>query len=123
MPDRPDQQIHRQDRERLHETRRDGEHNFEQQIQRIEKMRVAAKLVEKAGLPDIAHQIHRQAAELEGHLREQIEHSKRRGHRPPPHPQEIHELLHQLQQEIHELKREVRELREVISESSVKPER
>ncbi len=119
----PNQQMHRRDRERFHETHRDGAHHFEQQKQRIEKMHLAAKHIEEAGLPEMAHQIHRQAEEQADRLQEQIEHSQRHGHRPPPHPPEIHQLLHQLQHEIHELKSEVRALRAVISDSSVKPER
>jgi len=123
LPERPDQQMHHRDRERMHEAHRDWVHNLEQQKHRIEKMHLAAKSLNEAGLPDMAHQIHRQAEEQEVHVREQLENAKRLGHRLPPHPPEIRELLHQLQNEIRELKKEVHELREIVSARSEKSER
>lgn len=116
-----DQSPHREaeelSRKRHHQARREHEHHVDQQRHRIQKIHVAAKHLEEAGLPELAHQVHREAEEQQQRLQQHLEHVRHPD--PAPH-QEVQNSLQQLRNEINELKREVHELRSILVEHTSK---
>ncbi|QDT92874.1 hypothetical protein [Gimesia algae] len=95
------------------QARREHERHMDQQRHRIQKIQVAAEHLQDAGLPELAHQVRREAEEQEQRLQQHLEHMH--------HPEhglrhEVRESLQQLRNEVHELKREVHQLKSILTE-------
>ena len=91
--DRDDHRRHREEVDRQHD-----EHE-----QRIRALHEAAERLAHGGLPDMAHELHRQAEHLEREI-----HRQRNGGRREE------EVLHELMENVHKLQHDVRELHEKI---------
>lgn len=81
-----------------------GEHNpHADQMERVHALHEAAERLERSGLHDMAHELHRRADEIEQSI-----------HRPHNHAPETDALLHELLENVGQLRREVRELNEKV---------
>lgn len=100
-----------------HPAHREHERHMDEQRHRIQKMHVAAEHLQDAGLPELAHQVHREAEEQQQRLQQQLEHMHHPEHGPR---REVQESLQQLRNEVHDLKREVHELRSILTERAPK---
>ncbi|MCA9004017.1 MAG: hypothetical protein KDA70_02000 [Planctomycetaceae bacterium] len=120
-PERPDREREHmrhhspEDRpgEPRHPDHREHERRLDEQRHRIQKMHVAAEHLQDAGLPELAHQVHREAEEQHQRLQQHLEHRHHPDHGPH---HEVRESLQQLRNEVNELKREVHELRMILKE-------
>ena len=96
-----------------HPDQREHERHMDEQRHRIRKMHVAAEHLQDAGLPELAHRVHREAEERQQRLQQLLEHRHPSEHGPHG---AVQESLQQLRNEGHELKREVHELRSILVE-------
>ncbi|WP_417385452.1 hypothetical protein [Gimesia sp.] len=123
--DRPEREReemrHRRPEARSGEHRhREHERHLDERRHRIQKMHVAAEHLQDAGLPELAHQVHREAEEQHQRLQQHLEHRHHPDHGPH---HEVRESLLQLRNEVNELRREVHELREALKERMPKSAR
>jgi conjugal transfer/entry exclusion protein len=84
--------------------------------EQVARLRQAAELLAQAGRVEMAEQTHRQAEELEGHLRARLQ-ERERPHEPVPHegfPPQVMERMEHLQHQLNELREQLGDLQESL---------